>query len=45
MEGLSNMGAVHAYVMRADGHQVTTVGEVPAETTITLIAKSVGPVR
>ena len=39
MEGLSNMGAVHAYVMRADGHQVTTVGEVPAET-ITLIAKS-----
>ena len=44
MEGLSNMGAVHAYVMRADGHQVTTVGEVPAET-VTLIAKSVGPVR
>lgn len=44
MEGLSNMGAVHAYVMRADGHQVTTVGEVPAKT-ITLIAKSVGPMR
>ena len=37
------MGAVHAYVTRADGHQVTTVGEVAG--TVTLIAKSVGPMR
>ncbi len=44
MDGPSHMGAVHAYVTRADGHQVTTVGEVPAET-VAQIAKSVAPGR
>lgn len=44
MEGPSHMGAVHAYVVRTDGHRVTTVGEVPAET-VSMIAKSVKPKR
>jgi len=44
MQGPSHMGAVHAYGARVDGHQVTVVGEVPAET-VSLIAKSVAPAR
>jgi sigma-E factor negative regulatory protein RseB len=44
IEGPSQMGAVHAYVTRADGHQVTAVGEVPAET-VAQIARSVAPGR
>jgi sigma-E factor negative regulatory protein RseB len=32
MEGLSRMGAVHAYGRVIDGYQVTVVGEVPAAT-------------
>jgi sigma-E factor negative regulatory protein RseB len=44
MQGLSHMGAVHAYGARVDGHQVTAVGEVPAET-VSLIARSVAPAR
>jgi sigma-E factor negative regulatory protein RseB len=38
--GVSRMGAVHAYSRRVDGHQVTVVGEVPAET-VTLFGKAV----
>jgi sigma-E factor negative regulatory protein RseB len=44
MQGPSHMGAVHAYGARVNGHQVTVVGEVPAET-VALIAKSVAPAR
>ncbi len=44
MQGASRMGAVHAYGARVDGHQVTVVGEVPADT-VSLIAKSVAPAR
>lgn len=42
MQGPSHMGAVHAYGARVDGHQVTVVGEVPADT-VSLIARSVAP--
>ncbi|UCH53740.1 MAG: MucB/RseB C-terminal domain-containing protein [Pseudomonadota bacterium] len=38
--GVSKMGAVHAYSRRVDGHKVTVVGEVPAET-VTLLGNSV----
>ena len=31
-EGLTGAGALHAYARVLDGHQVTVVGEVPAET-------------
>ena len=44
LEGLSRMGAVHAFGRRADGHQVTVVGEVPAAT-VERIATSVRRVR
>lgn len=44
MQGPSHVGAVHAYGARVNGHQVTAVGEVPAET-VALIAKSVAPRR
>lgn len=44
MQGPSHMGAVHAYGARMDGHQVTVVGEVPAET-VAQIARSVVPAR
>lgn len=44
IRGLSHMGAVHAYGARVNGHQVTVVGEVPAET-VALIAKSVARAR
>jgi len=44
MQGLSHMGAVHAYSARVNGHQVTAVGEVPAET-VAMVAKSVAPAR
>jgi len=40
MEGGSRMGAVHAFGRRADSHQITAVGEVPAAT-VNLIATSV----
>lgn len=32
LEGLSRMGAVHAFGLEVDGHRVTVVGEVPAAT-------------
>ncbi len=44
MQGPSHMGAVHAYGARVNGHQVTVVGEVPAET-VAMIARSVAPAR
>jgi sigma-E factor negative regulatory protein RseB len=44
MQGPSHMGAVHAYGARVNGHQVTVVGEVPAET-VAQIARSVAPAR
>lgn len=40
LEGVSRLGAVHAYGRRIDGHQVTVVGEVPGATVRT-IAESV----
>ena len=40
--GLSTMGAVNAYGLLLDGHQVTVVGEVPA-VTVEMIAHSVEP--
>ena len=43
MLGPSRMGAVNALGSRVDDYQVTTVGEVPAET-IALIGGSVTPV-
>lgn len=44
MQGLSHMGAVHAYGSRVDDYQITTVGEVPAET-VSLIGGSVAPAQ
>ncbi len=44
MQGLSKMGAVHAFSARVDGHKVTVVGEVPAET-VSLIGNAVAAVR
>ena len=38
--GLSTMGAVNAYGLQLDGHQVTVVGEVPP-VTVEMIARSV----
>jgi len=38
--GLSGMGAMNAYGIRIDGHQVTVVGEVPAAT-VEMMARSV----
>ena len=43
MLGPSRMGAANALGLRVDGYQITTVGEVPAET-ISLIGNSVTPV-
>lgn len=40
LEGLSRMGAVHAFGVRRDGYHVTVVGEVPAAT-VRRIARSV----
>jgi sigma-E factor negative regulatory protein RseB len=40
LEGLSRMGAVHAFGLEHDGHHVTAVGEVPAMT-VRRIARSV----
>lgn len=40
LEGLSRMGAVHAFGLEVDGHRVTVVGEVPAAT-VRRIAMSV----
>lgn len=40
-EGVSYMGAVHAYALRVGDHQVTVIGEVPAET-VRRIAESIG---
>ena len=40
--GLNRRGAVHAFGREIDGHQVTVVGEVPAET-VDLIGMSVRP--
>lgn len=40
--GLSTMGAVNAYGLLLEGHQVTVVGEVPP-VTVEMIARSVGP--
>jgi len=40
-KGLSTMGAVNAYGLQLDGHQVTVVGEVPP-VTVEMIARSVG---
>jgi sigma-E factor negative regulatory protein RseB len=37
--GLSSMGAVNAYGVVADGHQITVVGEVPAAT-VEMMARS-----
>jgi sigma-E factor negative regulatory protein RseB len=37
--GLSSMGAVHAFGTRADGYQITVVGEVPA-VTVEMMARS-----
>ncbi|MDZ7749509.1 MAG: MucB/RseB C-terminal domain-containing protein [Halofilum sp. (in: g-proteobacteria)] len=42
LEGLSRMGAVHAYGVRRDDYHVTVVGEVPAAT-VRRIARSVEP--
>lgn len=44
MLGLSSMGAVHAHGIRVQDYQITTVGEVPAET-VSLIGSSVTPMR
>ncbi len=44
MLGPSRMGAVHALGVRVDDYQITTVGEVPAET-IALIGGSVAPAQ
>jgi sigma-E factor negative regulatory protein RseB len=38
-DGLSSMGAVHAFGVVADGHQITVVGEVPAAT-VEMMARS-----
>lgn len=38
--GINKMGAIHAFGREVDGHQVTVVGEVPAET-VDLIGMSV----
>lgn len=43
-EGPSRMGAVHAMGARVDDYQITTVGEVPAET-VALIGESVAPAQ
>lgn len=43
-EGPSRMGAVHAMGARVDDYQITTVGEVPAET-VALIGGSVAPAQ
>lgn len=43
MLGASRMGAVNALGSRVNGYQITTVGEVPAET-IALIGNSMAPV-
>lgn len=40
ISGINKMGAVHAFGREVDGHQVTVVGEVPAET-VDLIGMSV----
>ena len=40
LDGLSRMGAVHAFGLRRDDHHVTVVGEVPAET-VRRVARSV----
>lgn len=40
MQGVSKMGAVHAYRKRINGHQITVVGEVPART-VEAIARAV----
>jgi sigma-E factor negative regulatory protein RseB len=38
LEGVTRIGAVHAAGRRADGHQVTAVGEVPAATVEAAVA-------
>ncbi len=43
-EGPSRMGAVHAMGTRVNDYQITTVGEVPAET-VALIGGSVAPAQ
>ena len=40
LEGLSRMGAVHAFGVAGDGYHVTAVGEVPGAT-VERIARSV----
>jgi negative regulator of sigma E activity len=44
MLGSSRMGAVNALGSRVDDYQITTVGEVPAET-IALIGGSMAPAK
>jgi len=44
IKGPSAMGAVHAYGRKIDGHQVTVVGEVPAET-VRLFAGALQPIQ
>lgn len=39
LDGASRIGAANAYTAEVDGHQVTAVGEVPAET-VRMIARS-----
>ncbi|MDX2456387.1 MAG: MucB/RseB C-terminal domain-containing protein [Gammaproteobacteria bacterium] len=41
-QGLSSMGAMHAFGAVVDGYQVTVVGEVPPAT-VQMVANSVGP--
>ena len=40
LKGLSSMGAMNAYGVQVDGHQVVAVGEVPA-VTVEMMARSV----
>ncbi|MCG8434816.1 MAG: MucB/RseB C-terminal domain-containing protein [Gammaproteobacteria bacterium] len=40
LEGLSKIGAVNAFGMRIDGHQITVVGEVPPAT-VEMIGRSI----
>lgn len=42
LEGVTRMGAVHAFGTRRDGYQITVVGEVPADT-VALIGRSLQP--